>query len=425
MSNPHAQSELVQVTRETEVNDGAVVGGPRKRVYGKGISWEAQGDMEDSPLVTGEGERHDSQPKGRSAKVTVPSVLVYGLNHDELCDWMRVDSFPADVTISGTDLEMVADATHADGSTGPAIVSATAGKFSTLVGLSQGAEQLLLISEAWSTDDNSFPRAIKAVSAQQIDLEPTYVSGVAGEPGAPVQDEAPGADVVLRVGAPVRNGKIQDARSVNFEGEYTDQDGDFQMIRGCKCGSFKFRINGKGAMELEFGYEALDYDTPTATSQGSGEIANSAIDNEMMMGARVKYVLIGGTLNIARKNLTMLEITGDGKAESDDDVVGSESSVAVTLASQSYEGSLDVYHSKVASARLTALGRGREVTTLDVVTEPDAKGNFYVFRCRVRFARALSKPGESGRTKGQFPFRLVRFPNGTRSFIVQAFAGSV
>jgi hypothetical protein len=212
-----SQNDLVQVTRLVEVTPGVVASAARDRVYGREPSWAPEGGNNTGMILTGEGEVHDIQAALRAASVTIPSELVHELNTTEWEDVLR-DEEPSALTFTGA-VTFTLAGTQLDGSTGPTIEADSGTPFSTWVGVAEGCVMEILNA---ADTENAWPRAIKAISGDQIDLEPDWIGGGVGEFGEPIVDAA-ADEVTINVGAVMKNRAIEDARYVNFEFNYTDQ----------------------------------------------------------------------------------------------------------------------------------------------------------------------------------------------------------
>jgi hypothetical protein len=429
---PFSQNDLVAVTREVETTPGTVVGGARSRVYGTAPSWTPGGNTIKSGINTGDGGVKSVRAGLRFADADVPSELVFGLNREELADFLRMAWPVSRAKVSAVQVTFNNAGTHEDGSTGPVILAVASPNdaFSPLVGM-DGA--MLEVSGAGVVNAaNKRPRAIKNVwsDGSQIDLEPLYVTGSVGQISEPLISETNVA-ATLDCGRVIRNQGVLAIRSVNFEYEFTDQqdggDSSFVMVRGCKANTLRIAFDGKGVVTLNVVYVGMDYDNPTTTTQGNGTVtANAYLDNENMTSAEdLTYFLVGAVTQLAGDNLTSFSLDGAGAASGIDETSGSRNRVGVTVGDVDITGSINVLHEHTKMAILSALGRAGTKVPLDMkLADPD--GNFYWIRLpETLFEPGGPKPGAKGsRTAGSFNFMTQLGANNIRTMIVQEFDAS-
>jgi hypothetical protein len=420
-----SQNDLVVVTREDEVTRGVVVGGSRFRVYGTAPTWAPEGNTLTSGTNTGDGGIKSVRAGLRAASVTIPAELIFRANDREWQDVLR-DTYPSsEVTVAGN-VTFAQAGTHEDGTTGP-VITATAGTFDDMV--DAGVEGCMLeISGGSVSAANKRPRAIKALKpdGSKIDLDPLYTSGASGQISEPLSAQSSVA-ATLRCGAPIRNRGIAAAGYRNFEFQSADQSsGYFEMVRGAKANTFKFGLDGKGLITQEFQYMAMDYDNPSATSQGSGVTANPFIDNDSMVaGEDLGYFLVGATAQLAAENLVSFSMDGNGNAQGVDDVAGSRNRTGVTVGDIDVTGNIKIYHEKTLMSVMVALGRNGNRVPVDwKVVDP--KGNFYWGRLpKTLFEPGGAIPGAKGsKTDGTFNYKTQLGPNGIRTLIWQRFAAT-
>lgn len=422
-----SQNDLIQVTREVEVTPGVVTGGDRDRVYGTAPSLAPGGNTTKSGINTGSGAVKSVRAGLRFADSSVPSELVFGLNHAELEDVLR-DTFPvAEVTATGG-ADFAQAGTHEDGSTGPTITAGatTPVDFTDFVG-EEGA--MLEVSGAGVNAANKRPRAIKAVKSDgtKIDLEPQYTTGSVGEISEPLAVEAD-VQATFRIGKVIRNQGIENIRTVNFEYQFTDQPGgSFVMARGQSGNTLRIGIDGKGNVTLEVGYTGMDFDVPTEATQGSGTVnANAFIDNPNITSAEdLTLFLINAVNQLAGDNLTSFNLDGNGAASGIDETAGTRNRVGVTVGDFDVTGSLRVLHEHTKMKLLSQFGHGGQIVPLDFKLV-DPLGNFYWFRLpRVLFEPGAPTPGAKGsRTDGTFSYMTEQGSGDQRTLIIQAFAAS-
>lgn len=424
-----SQNDLVQVTREIEVTEGVVVGGARDRVYGSAPTWAPEGSSLTSPINTGLAAIHSVRAGMRAATVNIPSALTFRLNDLEREDFFRDEHAGAEKTFTDVVVDFSATATHQDGTTGPAIIDpAGAGPF-LFASIGDGSYDgaMLEISGAAVNAANRWPRPIKAVSAdgKQIDLDPTYVTGQAGEFGEPLFAQA-GVTATIRAGDLIRTQGIGSIRSSNFEFSFPDQPGgSFQMVRGAKCGSWRLSWDGKGDITEEYGYTAMDYDALAAATQGNGTVnENAAVTNpHMVAGEDLAYLVVGVT-QLAGVNVTSFSLEGTGNAQGIDDVSGpNRGRAGVTVGDVDLTGSIRVYHRHAQMAILAGLGRTGNLAPL-AMKFVDPLGNFYWGRLpKVLFEPGGPVPGAKGsRTDGSFNWRSQMASAALRTMIWQRFA---
>ncbi|HAX82091.1 MAG TPA: hypothetical protein DCY40_05955 [Actinobacteria bacterium] len=423
-----SQNDLVRVTREIEVTEGVVVGGARDRVYGSAPTWTPEGSSLTSPINTGLAAIHSIRAGLRAAGFNIPSALTFRLNDTEREDFFRDTYAGAEKTYTDAVVDFVTAATHQDGSTGPAIIDPeVAGPF-LFADIGDGSYDgaMIEISGAAVNAANKWPRPIKAVSAdgKQIDLDPTYVTGAAGEFGEPLFAQA-GVTATLRMGDLIRTRAIDNIRSSNLEFEFPDQPGgSFLMVRGGKCGTWRHSWDGKGDIMEEYGYTAMDYDALSTTTQGNGTVnENAAVTNpHMVAGEDLAYLAIGVT-QLAGVNVTSFSVEGNGNAQGIDDVSGpNRGRAGVTVGDVDVTGSIKVYHRHAQMAILQGLGRSGNLSPLawKII---DPLGNFYWARLpKVLFEPGGPVPGAKGsRTDGTFNWRSQLASAALRTMIWQRF----
>lgn len=425
-----SQNDLVQVTREIETTEGVVDGGARTRVYGTGAAPAPGGEKITSPLITGLGAIQSVRPGLRFSDFSIPSVLVFGLNDLEVEDFMR-EAFPAALKVTDGTVDFNNAGTHLDGSTGPTIVDpAVAGPF-LFADWYQAAEGAMVeVSGAGPAAPNKWPRMIKAVKSdgKQIDLDPAFITGGAGEFGEPLTTEA-GVVATLDVGQIIKNRGAAAARSVNFESEFTDQTGgSFFMVRGCRANSFRLGWEGKNEITLEVGYLGMDYDDFTEATQGSGVVNDiAAIDNDLMVaGEDLAYFVVNGSVVLSGDCLTAASVEGTGSGSGVDNISGGgRGRKGVTLGDIDFTGSLTIYHKHLRAKTMTSLGRAGNKVPL-AMKFMDPAGNFYwgSFR-KVLFDPMATVAGSKGSlASGQFPFSTQLGGGEARTFTWQRFAAA-
>lgn len=408
-----SQNDLVQVTREIETTEGEVIGGARVRTYGLAPTYKADGNTTKSGINTGSGGTRGIRAGLRFADVDLPSELVFELNHPEFEDVLR-DEFPASPIKTSVTATYAPAGTHEDGSTG-ATVTGSAGDFDDFVG-----EEGAIVEASGPTEAlNQNAHVLKAVSSDGSKID--FYGQVATE--AAIAS-------VLSIGQPCRNRGIENARSVNFEFNYTDQPGgSFVMARGQKGNGLKIDIDAKGNVRVGFNYIGMDYDIATEATQGNGTVtANPGVDNENINSAEdLTSFVIGNpgdsaATEIAGDNLTTFSLSGAGNGSGIDEVAGSRSRPGTTVGDLDFTGSLKVLHEHTKMKILMTLAHAGNKTPIAwKLVDPD--GNFYW----MRLAKALFKPSgpmpgaKNSRTDGTFAFDTQLGDGDVRTFIVQAF----
>lgn len=421
-----AQSSLVVVTREVEVTPGVVVGGDRDRVYATTPQVTPIGQLITSPITAGLGGVQSVRAGLRAADIMVDSALVYGLNDEEVADFMR-DTWPSPVSATGVSVTFANAGTHDDGTTGPTIEGA-ANDFDDFIG-AEGC--ILLVAGGGVAAPNKWPRMIKKVHADgsQIDLDPYYVTGSASSFGEPLTNEGP-VSADLDVGSFIKNRSVTNIRSVNFEFEFADiAGGSFQMFRGLKAGTLRLGFEGKGVWTLGVGYVGMDYDLLTTATQGSGTVnANSAIDNSIMVaGEDLTYFVVGGSSVLSGDNLTQFSIEGNGQASGIDDVAGVRERTGVAVGDIDVTGSLRIYHEHTKMLALQTIARSGGRVPLAWNTQDPDGNQYWGSLPRVVFEGLAPQPGGGGGAdlvSGQMNFQAQLGANDSRTLVWQRFAAA-
>lgn len=431
-----SQGDLVQVTRSVEVDPGVIVAGARNRVYGIAPTWAPGGSTNKSGINRGDGGVHSVRAGLRTASATVPSELVFLLNHLEHEDFFRQEFPASEVSVVDVDVTFA----HAGaqlpvnegglGGTGP-ILTAAAGAFNDIYNADhQGC--MLEITGAAADPDNRWPRAIYAAKSDgtQIDLMPEYVSGVAGAFGSPLINEGP-VQVTLRIGKPIKNQGVQAIRYVNFEYEFTDQqnggNSSFENVVGAKAVSWKMGLDGKGNMTTEIGYECMDYAIPYEATVGNGTVTpNPGVDNDVMTSAEdLAYFVVNGALMLQADNLVSWNVDANGNGQGIDNTAGSRSRTGVTVGDIDFTGSMKLYHEHTKLKQIATYAHaGTRVPQAMKVQDPF--GNWYWFhQPRTLFAPGGPIPGAKGSlVEADFTYETMLGPGSMRTGILQAFAAS-
>lgn len=405
--DPFSQNDLVQVTREVEVTPGVVVGGDRKRVYGTAPSYTPGSTILTSGINTGKAVVMCVRLGKRFADSDVPSELIFQLNALEQEDFFRQEwpvTEAKDAAVAATWLQA---GTHLDSTTGPTIT----GSFANLV----GTEGCMLVTTDPASSGvsaaNLRDRAIKAVSASQIDIEPLYTTGAPAAVGEPLADEGPlAAD--FNVGLVLRDQSIQNIRTVNFEYQFTDQTSGSSFITavGQKGATWNLAIDGSGNVGQSFTYVGQDFTDLGEVTVGSGTVNDipARANCNMTSGDDLANFWVAGITEISTEfNLVSFNLSGDGTAAGIDTTAGSVARPAVTVGDAVFTGSMTLLHRHGPMKVLTNLSRAGTIVPVDLKIA-DPLGNFYWFRLvDTLFSPMGPKPGEKGsNTDGSFDFQL-------------------
>lgn len=430
-TDPFSQNDLVEVTREVEVTPGVPVGGDRDRVYGTTPSYTPGSTILTSGINTGKGVVMCVRLGKRWSDSDVPSELVFQLNALEQEDFFR-QLWPVaeakDAAVLATWLQA---GTHLDGTTGPTI----SGIFTNLL----GQEGCMLVTTDPGPSGVSAPnlrdRAIKAVSASQIDIEPLYTTGAPAAVGEPLTGEGPlAAD--FNVGLVLRDQGIQNIRTVNFEYQFTDQTSGASFIAalGQKGATWNLAIDGSGNVGQSFTYMGQDFTDLGEVTLGSGTVNDipARKNCNMTSGDDLANLWVAGITEIAlENNLVSFNLDGNGTAAGVDNTAGSVARPAVTVGDNVFTGSLQLLHRHGPVKVLTNLSRAGTIVPVDLKIA-DPTGNFYWFRQPdTLFSPSGPKPGAKGsNTDASFDMALqggcrqgaAADPVDIRTVIIQAFA---
>ncbi len=422
---PFSQNDLVKVTREIEVTPGVVVGSNRTRVFGTAPTYTPGGETIKSEINTGDAGIKCVRAGLRFADSEIPSELVYKLNHEEMEDVLR-DTFPGSEAIAAVSASWLQVGTHIDTTAGPTIVATTPGDFTPLIGM-EGAMLETTDPAASGVDPaNLRPRVIKAVDSDQIDIEPLYTTGLVGQISEPIIPEGPFV-ATFNCGLLIRNRGILNARSINFEFEFTDQQtpDSFVMARGQYGATINVAFDGKGVVTIGFGYVGMDYDDITEVTQGTLPVtANPGAANCIFTSAEdLSFFLFNGITQLAADSLTTFNLDGDGTASGVDETSGTRERTGVTVGDLDFTGSFTLLHEHDKMKIVMAAGRAGTILPIDWKFV-DIVGNAYW----MRVPEAIIEPGgptpgaKGSKVEGDFTFMSQLGKNGIRTFIIQAFA---
>lgn len=419
-----SQTDLVTVTAEDETVPGVVVGGARERVYHSGAEWSPSSSVSESAEITGDGQVRDVALEMRAVdSVTIPNPLVYGLHHAEWARHLRITTGPpAAVSVAGVSATFTPAGTHSDGSTGP-VITAAAASFDDLVTASAVGAMMVITGAA--TGANNKPRRIKALAADgsQIDIDPLYHVGSAGEFGEPIQTEGP-VSITIDIGVLMKAGAIPATTALyrNYEFFYPDQT-SYQLLRGCRPVGGSLGFTGKGEWTQTFNEAGLDFDTVTGATAGNGTVNTlpASTNPRFMAGRDMTWFVVNGTTVLSGTNLTAFNLAWDGSPNSADDVAGNLNRACVDLGNLKFTGSLTAHHKQAITVIHQALARAGTAFPIDVaMTDPLGNSHWFGLPRVIAAPHGPSAGAQGSRAENQFDFKAFKHGD-AGSFVWQAF----
>ena len=428
----YSQNDLVVLTEEIETEPGTVVGGARERAYFRSLQVERGGSTEENDLMEGGGEELSDELSGLNASLQLSSLLQVGsdgtLLNSRLWETIMRDTWDTVADVQGaTNISCDPAGTRdLDGASGP-IITAAAGTFDNFVNAAHNGEQLMLEASGWGDNQNNQPAPIENVKSDgsQLDMDPTYYAGSAGDTiGAPMILES-NQSPLLRVGKGLRNGEIEDIRRHNFEWQFPDQPSgnSYGNVLGWTPATFKLSFEGKKKVMTEFGGEAHSWASAYAATIGNGTVNDdSAVSGDMLItNANLLFFVINGTTQIQGQTLTSYELNWDGKAEGVDDVAGSTVRTGVTVGKGKGSGSIKLYHSHAITAAADALARAGTHVPIDWKIKGPGGHYLWIRQPKTRLMPGGPTPGSSGKTDGTYNFSIGPKTATSRSLIIQFF----